>query len=84
MLPPTTIRPSKKLRTAGTKANADSRPVWPPAPAHTSASPSTCVAAALRASATSLTSAITSPPYVCTRSTTGAGLPSAVITIGGR
>jgi hypothetical protein len=49
-------------RTAEMKANGDMKPVWPPAPAHTQASPSTPAATAFWASLRLTTSAMTVPP----------------------
>src|SRR5882757_2414812 len=65
MPPASTIGPSKNVRTARTNTNGLSQPVWPPAPAVSSTSPSAPAAIARSAWRMLATSAKTSAPASC-------------------
>ena len=74
--PPASTRgPSKNARTARTNTKGLSQPVWPPAPAVSSTSPSAPAATARSAWRIEATSAKTSAPASCNGSSTGAGDP---------
>ena len=84
MPPASTNGPSKNARTARTNTKGLSQPVWPPAPAVSSTSPSAPAATARSAWRIEATSANTSAPASCSGPITGAGEPTEVITISGR
>ena len=81
MPPAITTMPSQNFRTARTKAKGLTQPVWPPAPAVSSTSPSTPAATAFSAWRTEATSASTRQPASFRGFSTGSGEPTDVITI---
>ena len=84
MPPASTSGPSQIARTARAKDIPLAQPVWPPAPALSSTSPSAPASIAFSACRIDATSANTTPPTSCRRATIGAGDPTLASTIGTR